>query len=222
MITAKTILKSLNEAKVPPAPREVIERFIHKMFTPIVVTPNKEGMSPRLDLSGTSDDTMLEFLIKDFGSNEEIDRFFHLVKERIGQYGWYGDPDTAYYIHPFITLYPNYTELADNIPRYIFHFTNPENVERILKRGLIPKTGSDWHGYKYPPRNHFFYGYDEQKDAPKGGTILRIDTTHLGRNVKFYKDTQMSWRSVWTYAHIPPEAISIASEGHLPRYNKKG
>lgn len=47
----------------------------------------------------------------------------------------------------------NITEYTPN--GILFHGTNIENVDSILKYGLLPKGRDQLNGYKYPPTNHF-------------------------------------------------------------------
>ena len=114
----------------------------------------------------------------------------------------------------YFSLESYYGDLIENIPRFLYHITLNYKLKNILKKGLIPKEGSGWHIRKYPNRV-FFVRKEDLKDAlfdfdfmGVDKVILKIDTGKLRKGTKFYKDKYYS-KGLWTYTHIPSEAIEI-------------
>ena len=100
------------------------------------------------------------------------------------------------------------------VPSRIYHATARRNVPSILKRGLEPRTGTDW---GYPPRIYFS---DSQKMAKtwsdkKGDMVaLVVDTEEA--SVPFYMDDQFAhagkFESYYTNLPIAPGAITGVKE----------
>jgi hypothetical protein len=108
---------------------------------------------------------------------------------------------------------------ANAVPRYLYHFTSINNIDKIKKQGLIPKGSSG--KFSYPHRVYFF------DDMPANEVMLsmakdvgheiktrddiaivKVDTKKIGRNIpRFYKDASIMFGSFWTYHHVPASAI---------------
>jgi hypothetical protein len=136
-----------------------------------------------------------------------------------------------------IILSPNYGELVTSIPDKMYHVTLFSNLEKILSEGIKPTTGIRGDTVSFLPRVHLFTSYPEDKifgviwktrrkekktlegKDPRYTAILEIDTSKLRPKTKFYKDElpDMS-NSVWTYSHIPPEAVSYVDSNFFEDY----
>jgi hypothetical protein len=221
MITANHIcmligaqIGNISEARIPPVSCEVLKSFIEKLFHQYMDLSISDREHLYLYFE-KNNETGIVFCFQginqvSISTRRKIKEFLIVLSSLVKRYGWFINDDLNYWFA--IRLFPNYTELVTNIPKLLYHATDPDNVDTIIKRGLIPKEGSQWHSYHYPPRVFFFQLRKDRSLPPfviKSQVILQIDTTVLGRNVKFYCDTNVSWDSVWTYSHIPPEAISI-------------
>lgn len=124
-----------------------------------------------------------------------------------------------------IQLEPIYQENYNEIVyknKFLYHVTPADNVEKILKEGIIPANKNEL--FNYPKRSYFFLqnyivfpdlkkycqklndAYIERKEHIKYCALL-IDTEKL-KDINFYKDP--NWvSSVYTQTVIPPEAISV-------------
>lgn len=126
-----------------------------------------------------------------------------------------------------------------NVPAKLYHFSPFWTKDSILKKGLIPKgaNGKYEDDYKYPPRVHLYTKWDRESMSILALHIFNhgmgietmyhsgfqhtpvvyyeIDTSKLRRGTKFYQDVSVA-DGVWTYTHIPPEAISVKDEDPVP------
>lgn len=136
-------------------------------------------------------------------------------------------------------LAPNYNERIVEVPKEVYHVTSIYNVETILRRGLIPKSGQqkgDSHAARnYAPRiyvtgnmreaeqlliafneDDFHASYMSGKSSQLDQIVLTIDTTKLNKGTKFYVDAEMGnledSHAMWTYSAISAKAISVAPE----------
>jgi hypothetical protein len=139
-----------------------------------------------------------------------------------------------------ITFQPNYT-LRYDLPRTpMYHITPFSNVERILKRGLVPKAKKS-ENRTLPPKNYVFinkdsaeeiaenwkiswaindyYGMPNSDRGAEDFIILEIDPNNLPKGIKFYKDPEFEnkYGAIWTYSTIPPGAIKILN---IDTYNR--
>lgn len=127
-----------------------------------------------------------------------------------------------------IILEPNIGE-KQIVPKFLYHLSKTENEKFILSKGLKPKEGLRKYT-KYPSRVYLFNSLLSKDDIisfsislfePKNDinvTLFKVDTQLLNKNIKFYidKDIENSNIGVWTYSHIPENAISV-----YKRYNIK-
>lgn len=107
-------------------------------------------------------------------------------------------------------------EIVENIPEYVYHVTPSQNVEKILKFGLVPKSRSK---ASYHPERVYLLtkiGLGTARDlaemfAQKTGilnwSLLKIDTSLIpGDYIRLYKDPNFS-KGSYTLNNIPPQAI---------------
>lgn len=109
----------------------------------------------------------------------------------------------------------------------LFHATPTIYVEKILRNGLVPKNNNTL--FFYPSRIYCMRGNNlsnsqinvlknVQKQRLSNNhfdnneyTILKIETSKLSDNIKFYVDP-MAPDAIFTYDNIPPQAITISSK----------
>lgn len=113
------------------------------------------------------------------------------------------------------------------VPKFLYHLTPENKVNKILKNGLVPKAQNKLG--KHPDRIYFFlqkdltlnykfYADDFWASGHKNTTrdvkytLLKIDTKKCRNDFKIYGDPNMI-RGVWTFNNVPPEAITIEEEG---------
>jgi len=105
-------------------------------------------------------------------------------------------------------------QIVENIPPILYHISPTQNIEKILKIGLVPKSRSK---AAYHPDSVYlskdlkniedlgemFY----QKTGIRDWTILKIKTDMIpGDYFKLYKDPNFS-QGYYTLNNIPPQAI---------------
>ena len=125
-----------------------------------------------------------------------------------------------------IILEPKYTDEATNFVkenRYIYHITNKDNLENILKKGLRPKAKKNNSDeiYRYFIDRVYFtvhstnikqdltnvindLGYTVYSDEY---VILKIDIKKL--NITFWWDDASQGTTVYTYESIHPKFINV-------------
>lgn len=120
----------------------------------------------------------------------------------------------------WIKFYANFDKKADKLLRgvtKIYHATPKTNLDKIMKRGLIPKN-SGIYG-PYPNRIYFgtskktvsdLFMYDEFRFKLQDAVFLEINLKKVP-NAKFYIDPESS--GIYTYDEIPPDAIKIYRGG---------
>jgi hypothetical protein len=105
-------------------------------------------------------------------------------------------------------------QIVENIPPILYHISPTQNIEKILKIGLVPKSRSK--AAYHPDRvylskdlkniedlGEMFY----QKTGIRDWTILKIKTDMIpGDYFKLYKDPNFS-QGYYTLNNIPPQAI---------------
>lgn len=141
--------------------------------------------------------------------------------------GW--EPRDSEYGLSFAANYAPKVEIDRNKPLY--HVTNEDNAKKILKNGIKPKSMA-----KYAtPRVYVFRDLNDAKEYVKNSCdrtlqgassfaeigdykpvkpfiyILEIDPSKFGAN--YYNDLEISYynSAIWTYSHIPANAIKIHS-----------
>jgi hypothetical protein len=123
------------------------------------------------------------------------------------------------------------------IPPFLYHFSQAWNKERILRKGLLPHKGKYETDFMYPPRVHVlskldmsylrqlavaifshgsgqsiedeYYNGNEAYEIPI--VVFKIDSSKLRPGTKFYRDPATK-NGLWTYTHIPPNALSVEYE----------
>lgn len=127
-------------------------------------------------------------------------------------------------------LGPIYGELLLDIPKKLYHITSVNNIDRILKKGLIPYKGNR-QDYLYPPSVFLITKYNLPKilelwleiqthgvdieDKYHGRfsyeypVVFEINSDKLRRGTKFYIDPSHPQTGVYTFTHIPADALKI-------------
>lgn len=110
-------------------------------------------------------------------------------------------------------------EIVEKIPPVLYHITPTQNVNKILKIGLVPKSRSK---ASYHPDRVYLSNYLEdiedlgemfyQKTGEKNWTILKINTDLIpGEYFKLYTDPNYE-PGYYTLNNIPPQAIEKVKE----------
>lgn len=105
------------------------------------------------------------------------------------------------------------------VPKYIYHLTLSKNYDKIMKKGLIPKTNNR----RTMHLDRIYFGLDRINTlglASQFGSgeyfLLEIDTDKLinKNDIKptFYDDPDFSNNGIYTYSNIPPRAITKIDE----------
>lgn len=155
-------------------------------------------------------------------------KFDDILRQKVKGWGWYvlmsNTPSSRDWTARYVaTLAPNYGKQVTRLPPKLYHLTRKENLTKIRNKGLIPQSGRD-HGSimprNYPDRIYLttdqktvtdlYENFISRKSSEKGKyALLTIDTNRIRKGTKFYEDPEMPiGSSVWTYTHIPREAIS--------------
>ena len=128
----------------------------------------------------------------------------------------------------FLMFEPRFSkDIIDEIKskyKRLYHATPTVYVEKILKKGLIPRSKNTL--FFYPNRVYFMRGDNlnntqintfKNIQGERGRskhydnneyTILSIDTSKLQDNIKFYVDPNVE-NGIMTYDNIPPSAITV-------------
>lgn len=227
----------LHEAKIKPiSPQELyryVKRNIPELDNANVSIGDKRDIDSLIDPIW-KDAKSFGFVILDRDNIKSIDN-------RLKKVGWFvahhknieNDKFVEIYIQPFYTeksMWEPWNDTVnifkpDNVPRFLYHFTDIRNVEKIEKNGLIPKSSASG-GFSYPNRVYFFTSMPSKESvlgiaedmihksikSVDDIAIVKIDTKKAveygkGRVIKYYKDPNIMFGSVFTYSHIKPEAI---------------
>lgn len=151
-----------------------------------------------------------------------------LINKLLNYYGWMNIKETKFSIfaeRKYGDLVNNYIdEDEDDYPTGIgifYHITPTSNVEKILRRGLLPRESQKL-GYSrgkriyllsYPSDDfarQLFRNNPEINDI----TILKVDISeYIGKNIDIYHDDFTSDDgAVFTYDYIPAKCIEIYKE----------
>ena len=172
---------------------------------------------------GTEEVSVITIIVKRGTEEEKLKRFFNTC-------GW---PVAEEYNHEtdktlvVITFEKRRQEDELPVPKFLYHLTPENKVNKILKNGLVPKAQNKLG--EHPDRIYFFLQKDltlnykfyaddfwasGHKNTPRDVkyTLLKIDTKKCRNDFKIYGDPNMI-RGVWTFNNVPPEAITIEEEG---------
>jgi len=110
-------------------------------------------------------------------------------------------------------------EIIEKIPKILYHITPTQNVDKILKIGLVPKSRSK--ASYHPDRVYLSKGLEDienlgemfyQKTGIKNWTILKINTDLVpGDYLRLYTDPNYT-SGFYTLNNIPPQAIEKIKE----------
>ena len=162
---------------------------------------------------------------------EDIREFMSNVVEK---YGWFVLQVRKDGLWFYVDISPNYTERLKSIPPYLYHVTPEYNLQKILKKGLIPTSRAQQDNRFFPNRVYLFSNqevaekvaaswrmsyamnryYGVEPNSSRGENefvVLRIATSLADRGTKFYSDPEFLSRGIayWTYSRIPPQAIQV-------------
>jgi len=139
-------------------------------------------------------------------TDQDYDTFFNIVNDDIKK---------SYYTQ--FTIESGFNKLID-VPNLVFHVTKSRYLDKILKIGLIPKSGNK----KAYHHDRIYLGYDmnmvenlsNQFSEKCEYVLLEIDTSGLkfdssGLPVKFYDDPDFSGNGCYFNGNIPPENIKV-------------
>jgi len=158
------------------------------------------------------------------------------ILDKSKDYGWYALQTSLRERDKYLTflIEPNYGELVESIPKYVYHTSNYYNRDKILKKGFIPqqqgkkskhlprvyvalteKAGTDFMSYMSLHGIDPIDAYEHGDYNPQ--ILFRIDTSKLRPGTKFYYDVEVPNKTAaWTYTHIPPEAITVIDDRSPP------
>ncbi len=110
-------------------------------------------------------------------------------------------------------------EIVENIPSVLYHITPTQNVDKILKIGLLPKSRSK--ASYHPDRVYLSKDLEDiknlgemfyQKTGIKDWSILKIDTNLVpGDYLRLYTDPNYT-HGYYTLNNIPSQAIEKIKE----------
>lgn len=124
--------------------------------------------------------------------------------------------------------------------RKLYHFSPAWNKDRLIRKGILPMKATDKYGddYKYPARVHLLTKYDIDKirelayhifnhgtdietmyrGAPGMNVplvVFEVDVAKCRPGTRFYTDISVK-DAVFTYTHVPPQALKIKHEDEMP------
>ena len=223
MATLKSIIQQLNELRDPVSISELevrIKNWFKRNMNPVE--------SDDIDLMILDGATKLslkihERIAPDFLMKTSVGGYLLLderkfTKEILKGSGWYVATSLKSRFSEFhsLTLERDKGEQIKK-PRYLYHFTYPEAIDRILKKGLIPDYSSGLYR-SLEPRVYFFLEYDYEDARMLGyeyNVVLRLDTNKFSK-FNIYDDERIRGAyssAVWTPSHIPAYALEVVAEG---------
>ena len=106
-------------------------------------------------------------------------------------------------------------EIVEKIPDFLYHIAPAQNIRKILKVGLVPKSRSK--ASYHPDRVYLGKSIEGvkklapqmyQRTGDKNYTILKINTEMVpGSYLRLYVDPNYSREAFYTLNNIPPQAI---------------
>ena len=97
-------------------------------------------------------------------------------------------------------------------PRELYHITHLDNLDSILKKGLIPKRNTGFLLRSNDPRIYLTTNYEDAMHdlllRSEPIAILKIDMTKFSK-FNVYEDPRMNTPSYWTPTHIPARALEV-------------
>jgi len=104
------------------------------------------------------------------------------------------------------------------LPEYLYYLTPSIKLEKILKRGLVPKI--PYSGSMIPPRIYFSENIEKLENLSKSfykntliknWVLLKIDITKTSDNFRLYKDYRTD-DGFYTMDNIAPDIIEVLKE----------
>lgn len=172
-------------------------------------------------------------------SQDFIERISKNLNKIAKSYGWAianvtinkdGDEKNIHFV--FFPERSSMSRLTD-VPEFLYHITTSNNVNGILKKGLIPKSAGpeaikhegDFGSFGGMFKNKIFVLNHYSKEAAenafynlyKDGSmeVIEIETAKLPKSIKFFHDETFldddneDVLGYWTKTPIPPEALKV-------------
>ena len=109
------------------------------------------------------------------------------------------------------TIVPYYNSLENKKIHTLYHITNYDNIESILKNGIIPSSGCK---LSYHPKRVYLCNFKQCKILTEifinndyGSEILKINLK--GLNIKLFHDNEIKWGGYYTIEKIPANRIKV-------------
>lgn len=149
---------------------------------------------------------------------KDVDKAMHLC----GYYKAYSENVKGDKRFISVTYEPKFNETVNDFvfrEKVLYHLSPLPYKRRILKNGLIPKSGNSI--FKYPCRTYLFLGSIGKNEVKSWITIFKqknkkygdkpyclytIDVSKLPRNIDFYSDPNLE-DAIYTMDNITPKAI---------------
>jgi 8-oxo-dGTP pyrophosphatase MutT (NUDIX family) len=207
-------------------PAEAIRKFReahprHVYFTKLPQDATPAQLWPEMDIhthvmkSSKGDHIIVKHpFVKDYAPD-----FEKHWREWIKAQGWAVQSYDDYNIF----VEPNYGSESASVGPALWHFTFPDKVAGIKSGGLKPSGSKTWgDSLSYEPKVFAFTTYNAALKARKEMyffatrpvSLIQILPNKLRPGTKWFKDVHVDG-GVWTYTHIPAEAISSSVE-NLP------
>jgi len=184
---------------------------------------------PGIEISKIDHKDNLSFKILMGGKSTDISSLLKMTNNLGWFPSWIESPHyTGKYTNTFniqsttvISFEAKYDEKIEKHPRFLYHITSASNSDKILKKGLSPKSRSkaSYHpdrvylsGSKFRAESlaDLFY----QKTGEDIYDLLEIDTTLIpGDYLKLYKDPNfIHGEGYYTLNNIPPNSIKFVKK----------
>jgi hypothetical protein len=187
-------------------------KLVKKWYLNVVEKNNLLNSEPEITIDFSNDEYKDLLHVEWHGATATqpvFSDFVTLLMTELKKYGWFlarhGEAFNIYGPGYELYLSPNYG-FQIKPPRFVYHTALASNLEKIQKKGLVPKEkiSDDDHHWHYPAR--VFFRVKADSHYFKGYVVVTVDTQKLS-NTKFYRDATDD-NAVWTYTHIPAIAIT--------------
>jgi len=112
------------------------------------------------------------------------------------------------------SIVPYYNSLVNKKIHTLYHITDYDNIESILKNGIIPSNGCK---LSYHPKRTYLCNLKQCKilietfiNNDYGCEILKVNIK--GLNIKLFRDNEVEWGGYYTIEKIPANRIKILEE----------
>ena len=171
---------------------------------------------------GTDEVSVITIILKNGPEIEKLKRFFNTCGWPLAE-EYESSTDKSLTV---LTFEKRRQEDEIPVPKFLYHLTPENKVNKILKNGLVPKAQNKLSNH--PDRVYFFLQKDlllnykayaddfwlsVHKTMPRNDkyALLKIDTEKCNEDFRIYGDPNMV-RGVWTFDNVPPEAIMVEKQ----------